>query len=506
MDVDEQPVVDDPKKAAAEEKKEQGNALYKKSQFEEAISLYSQAIALQPEEHSYYGNRSAAYVMIKKYNEALEDCRRSIDLNKGFLKGYIRASQCYMHMGDLDNARKILLSANKSSNPSLATELRKVEKLQDQLAAAREKIERGEFKEGQKALEPVLLEADDSLELQLLSLRCDIGLKRFAEVQSAVNGLYKMHPDNTAVVTLRGIAQYYTGNVQMAIKHFQHVLQLDPDNKQAFQMFKMVKKLEALKADGNKAFSDGKYAEAIELFSQALGLDPLNDSYNAALYCNRAAARIKLRQYQQALDDCKLAIDIKEDYTKAYLRRAECYMKLEQYEEAVRDYEKIMQSDPDTPDIQSKVREARLELKKSKRKDYYKILGVSKDADENDIKKAYRRAALQWHPDKNQGSEEETKNAEKMFKDIGEAYTVLSDSRQRARYDSGVDLEDDGPSGHPGGGMHMDIGDLMRMFGGGGGSPFGGGGGPFGAGGFGGPFGGGGGSFRASRGGGGFPF
>ena len=64
--------------------------------------------------------------------------------------------------------------------------------------------------------------------------------------------------------------------------------------------------------------------------------------------------------------------------------------------------------------------------------DYYKVLGVNRDADEDAIKKAYRKLALKWHPDRNQGKKEE---AEKQFKAISEAYEVLSDKDKRAVYD-----------------------------------------------------------------------
>ena len=60
-----------------------------------------------------------------------------------------------------------------------------------------------------------------------------------------------------------------------------------------------------------------------------------------------------------------------------------------------------------TAGLSAKLKEAKLELKKSKRKDYYKILEVGKDATEDEIKKAYKRAALKWHPDKHSSGEEE---------------------------------------------------------------------------------------------------
>ena len=68
----------------------------------------------------------------------------------------------------------------------------------------------------------------------------------------------------------------------------------------------------------------------------------------------------------------------------------------------------------------------------SSNSDYYKILGISKDASEADIKKAYRKAALKYHPDKNTNNKEE---AEKKFKMVGEAYQILSNPDERAAYD-----------------------------------------------------------------------
>ena len=64
-------------------------------------------------------------------------------------------------------------------------------------------------------------------------------------------------------------------------------------------------------------------------------------------------------------------------------------------------------------------------------KDLYGILGVSRDANRDEIKKAYKKLALKWHPDKNKNNPE----AEQKFKDISEAYAVLSDTQRRARYD-----------------------------------------------------------------------
>lgn len=87
-----------------------------------------------------------------------------------------------------------------------------------------------------------------------------------------------------------------------------------------------------------------------------------------------------------------------------------------------------------------------------KKRDYYEVLGVSKDASAADIKKAYRKLALQYHPDKNPGDKE----AEEKFKEAAEAYDVLSNADKRAKYDQfGHNM---GPQGFPGGGQGFDGG------------------------------------------------
>ena len=116
-------------------------------------------------------------------------------------------------------------------------------------------------------------------------------------------------------------------------------------------------------------------------------------------------------------------------------------------------------------------------------KDYYSILGVSKDATADDLKRAYRKLAKKYHPDA-QHTEEDKKNAEAKFKEINEAYSVLSDDTKRAQYDRfGSNFEQaggfganyggyDGFSGFGGfngfGGMDIDLEDILgSVFGGG---------------------------------------
>ena len=119
----------------------------------------------------------------------------------------------------------------------------------------------------------------------------------------------------------------------------------------------------------------------------------------------------------------------------------------------------------------------------AEKRDYYEVLGLQKGASEDDIKQAYRKAALKWHPDRwVSGTDAEKKTAEEKFKEASEAYSVLSDKDKRARYDQFGFAGVDGAAGGAGGSSgfeSMGLDDLLKnIFGG-----FGFGGGSFGFGG-----------------------
>lgn len=103
------------------------------------------------------------------------------------------------------------------------------------------------------------------------------------------------------------------------------------------------------------------------------------------------------------------------------------------------------------------------------KRDYYDILGVARGADEKEIKSAYRKLAVKYHPDKNPGDHE----AEEKFKEAAEAYDVLSNPQKKQRYDQFGHAGSSASGGGYGGGMNMD--DIFSQFGdifGGGGHPF----------------------------------
>ncbi|GAB7339690.1 hypothetical protein MBLNU457_6266t1 [Dothideomycetes sp. NU457] len=473
----------------AEACKAAGNKFFKAREWEKAIQEYTKAVEAEPKAPTYRSNRAAAYMSAGKYELALEDCKVSDELQPNNEKTLHRLARIYTSMGQPDQA---IDTYARIQPPPSEKDMAQAKVMQRHLKEAEEQIRGGTG--GSMALH-ALNEAAKGLGSSMVQprkwqlLRGEAYLKMgnvnaLGDAQNIAMSLLRSNSADPEALVLRGRALYAQGENDKAIQHFRQALSCDPDYKDAVKYLRMVQKLDRTKTEGNDLFKAGKTEAAVEKYSEALQIDPTNKGTNSKLLQNRALCYNKLKKYKDAIADCEQALKLDPSYTKARKTKAKAMGEDGNWEEAVRELKDIAESNPEEPNIAKDVRNAELELKKSKRKDYYKILGVEKDANDAEIKKAYRKMALVNHPDKNPDDE----TAAERFKDIGEAYETLSDSQKRAAYDSGEDLMD--PSDMFGGGGMGGMGGGMggqgipaemlfnMMNGGGGGFSFGGGGMP----------------------------
>lgn len=227
------------------------------------------------------------------------------------------------------------------------------------------------------------------------------------------------------------------------------------------------------KTAGNEAYQAGRHAEAVEHYTSVLSCNLESRPFAAVCYCNRAAAYKVLGQITDAIADCSLAIALDGNYLKALSRRASLYETIRDYSQAASDLRRLLSllskgvednaNNKGTSDrsinYTNDLKQYRIrlsELEEEDRKeiplDMYLILGVEPSVSISEIRKAYRKAALRHHPDKACQSltkndhgddgiwkviaEEVHRDADRLFKIIGEAYAVLSDTAKRARYDA----------------------------------------------------------------------
>ncbi|TFK75058.1 TPR-like protein [Pluteus cervinus] len=504
---------EDPVKRA-EKVKEQGNTAFKAARYNDAIDLYTKAIELNPLEPSYLTNRAASYMAVKRFRPALDDCTVAANLQSSApsSKTLLRLARCQLALGSPDAVSSTLQTVLELE-PGNATALQlraKVQTLEGHLknfGAAKDKKDWGMARLSlDKCLQAIEAEGGEiPTDWRIWRVEMELSRKNLDTANSAANDALRLSPNSPEVLTLRGLVLFLTGKLAQALQHASSALRLDPGHEPALRLRKRVKDVERLKEEGNTMFKMGKYDDAITKYSETL--DRIGEEeeeagggqIRATLLSNRATTLLKQNKYDLALEDTDASLLLLPTSFKALRTRARIHLHQEKFDQAIGDFNSAIQqastegqaNDSDVKALKSELKKAEAALKRSKTKDYYKILGLERDCSETDIKKGYRRESLKHHPDK--GGDEE------KFKLVSEAHAVLSDPRRRERYDMGEDedgMTDSSGMGGMGGMSQMDLAELFAQFHGGGGG-FGGGG--FGGGGFGG----GGGGFGGGGGGGG---
>lgn len=454
----------------AENFKAAGNKFYKAKEYQKAIEEYTKAVEAQPTSATLLNNRAAAYISNGQYLNALEDCVRADALDPQNPKILLRLARVYTNLGQPQDA---LNTYARLQPPPSAKDTSSAKLMLQYIKGADEALRNGTT--GSMALHALdqaekLLGSNAPRPRKWQIMRADALLKigsanSLGEAQNIAMSLLRNNNADPEALALRGRALYAQGENEKAVQHLRQALSCDPDYRDALTYLRMIQKLERIKSEGNIEYKAGRYKTAREKYTEALLVDPLNKGTNSKLLQNRALCHMREKKFSEAIDDCERAIALDPSYIKARKTKATAIGQSGNWEAAVREWKELQGIDPHDSVIAKELRSAELELKKSKRKDYYKILGVEKDADASQIKKAYRKAAIVHHPDKNPDDE----SAAERFKDIGEAYETLSDPEKRARYDNGDDLVD--PMEGFGGGMHgagmhgIDPEILMQMFG-----------------------------------------
>ena len=117
------------------------------------------------------------------------------------------------------------------------------------------------------------------------------------EAQNVAMSLLRKNDRDPEALVLRGRALYGQGDNEKALQHFRQALNCDPDFRDGVKYLRMVQKLDRLKEEGNAAFKAGKHRQAVDVYSQALEVDPSNKGTNSKILQNRAMASIKVRLY-----------------------------------------------------------------------------------------------------------------------------------------------------------------------------------------------------------------
>jgi DnaJ family protein C protein 3 len=259
----------------------------------------------------------------------------------------------------------------------------------------------------------------------------------------------QLNPSDPEILILLSKINFYSLNeAQGALAHVKQCLHYDPEQKECKALFRRMKKLNKDLTSIENDIELKKYATAANRLigtpnRQGILQDIESDFEELLKRLNVASLPKKLhakcyglacKLYGQQKDEanvekwCSLTLDIQDDDADALLYRGEVLLNKKEFEAAVRDLEKANEvTSGQNHKVRQLLQQALQKLKQSKKRDYYKILDVSPNADSREIKKAYRKKAHEWHPDKYSGDLEK-EQVERKMADINQAYEVLSDA------------------------------------------------------------------------------
>lgn len=351
-------------KAKANEFKEKGNKAFNEKKWDEAISLFTEAIKLDGTDHVFYSNRSGAYVSAGKFAEALHDSESCIQLKPDWAKGYSRKATAHYCLREYKEAivackkglelepgnaalKKSLEDTEKAQELAHQAELNQTRNIYQQLA----QIFSGDVLSRVRLFPETRAFADD-LEF----------IEKVNEIQKNPASLQKHFTDERIIKFLSLALQHESPQTPAQGQEFPtkeepktHKTEKKPEKKEEPHAEKKSDKRECdeWKEKGNLAYKQKNFEEAINCYTKAFELDKINMVY----LTNRAAVYFEMGKFDECIKDCEEALEIGktnrapyELSAKAWQRIGNARAKQERYEDAIKAYNDalVYHRNPDT--------------------------------------------------------------------------------------------------------------------------------------------------------------
>ncbi|KTW29200.1 hypothetical protein T552_01156 [Pneumocystis carinii B80] len=434
--------------------------LFEKGKLSEAISLYDEAISRDPSNYLTYFKRATALMSLGRNHMAIEDFSKAIELKPGFSGALLQRGKLRARLGEWENAIQDLKQVNDYQ------QLKEVMDAQNHATMATVSFNKGNIEECLEHLRVAISVASFVVNLRLLRADSHIILGNVGNAIKDLIHATTLDPSSTHLyITLADLLYFSKYDSQNAISQVKRCLHFDPEHKKCKQIFRTMKNLEKGIKNARKLINSGKWAGAVVILINGSGENGILDYVEnkvkelekeklitsnspkillSELREMACKAYSEMERYSISEKYCELALALNPQSIPALLDKAYMLMRNELYEEALGILSKANEyAQGQDRTIKEKYKLCQKLLQQSKRTNYYKVLGVKRDATLKEIKAAYRKMAKIYHPDKYRGNMSKEEVLRKM-ENINEAWNVLSNPELRQRYDNGDDPNDTG--------------------------------------------------------------
>ena len=474
----------------------------------DALNYYDEAIRRDPSNYLSIFQRGAAYLAVGKDAQATSDFDRVLTLKPRFEAALVQRAKAKARKANWSSAKEDYLAAGKDSGPEIA----ELDEAQGAAYLAEEAAKTGEWESCITQAGVAILVAGTALPLRQLRARCRFERGEIQEGVSDLAHVLQIDPGRVEPHLQMSTMLFYSlGDIDRGISQITKCLHSDPDSKACSKLRRREKQIAKALKDIDKFMEARKYSNAARVLTgtkedQGLLQDLKEDveelktagTIHKAAPNNLYATIVEkacevyraMNRPQKAGPYCAEALTLIPNSLHGLLAKAQSQLKAEDFDAAIETLQTAQEHHGQSQEVREMLHDAQVRLKQSKNKDYYKVLGVDREADDRTIKRVYRNLVKQHHPDKAVAKGLTKEQAEKKMAEINEAYEVLSDPELRTRFDRGDDpnsQEQGSPfqgspfgggggqqfffqgGGFPGGGQHQ-----FKFTQGGGGNPFGG--------------------------------
>jgi len=437
-------------RAAAEQALAEGDSA-------KSLNLWNKVIDLEPQNGSNYYKRFRVHLRFSDFKKALGDLNKVLEITPADESALAQRAKLRLRVGSCPEAVQDYHELRKlnSSHKDLATQ-EQAERCEVAMKHALKQYDTQRNYHGAKehlsqAIGFTIISSaqpEQCSDLLLKRAYCSWFTNDLHQTISDTGKVLRVQKDNIDALTLRGNAYYALGELDTSKEHYRMALKYDPEHAGSKDGHRKLKKVSGLLAKCQQAMTQQKFQEAVPHLNGLINADPNHGVYVIAAYTDLGMAYKGLRQFAEAKASIEEVFRRNPNNWNARRVLGEIQMDNEEFEEAVNTLRQAAEMSEGDQVTHQALHKAEVALKQSKQKDYYKILGVARNADTKVIKKAYREKALEWHPDKHQGEEEKEK-AEKQFTLVAEAHEVLSDAEKRGKYDRGEEVFPNQGGGQP---------------------------------------------------------